>query len=739
MPQGRCVGRPVSWAAALAAALVSGGCNSPYPESEEKEKVIYTTFEEEPKHLDPAQSYGSGESYFMGQTLEPPFQYHFLKRPYEIVPLTATAIPEVETREVTFRGETIDARAYTVRIRKGILYQNHPCFVEANRRLTERDARHIWSLSDIKQTSTRELVAGDYVHAVRRLADPRLACRVFAILAKHMLGMDEYRQELQRRLDEERARRREAGGLLYNQEQDEKYNPIRLDYAEGASAFPFVREVDRYTFEVVLRHPYPQILYWMAMGFFAPVPPEAVEFHAQPVIRRRDILLDKSPVGTGPFKLQEYDPTNQIAFVRNENFRGERYPDLPPPPAGDARRQANYREMADANMLDDVGRRLPMVDRIVFRMEKESIPRWNKFLQGYYDFSGISSDLFDQAVTLTSRGDSVLSEEMAARGIRLLTSYPATVYYYCFNMNDGLVGGYTAEKCKLRQAISIAFDVEEEIAIFANGRGLPAQSPLPPGIFGHEDGEAGINPIVYRWDARRNRGVRRPLEEARKLLAEAGYPNGYGADGEPLVIRYAATARTGEARTLQQFIRKQFAKLNVRVKFENTDGNRFLDKVNTGNYQMLHWGWIADYPDPENFLFLLYGPNSKTVSSGENVPNYQNPEYDELFVKMQSMDNTPERLAIIRQMLAILRREAPWVFDYHPVTYGLYHRWYDNAYPHALAYNTTKYARIDVADRAAYRRKHNAPRVWPVIVFAVVLVASSIPAVRVAVRHFREA
>jgi len=401
--------------------------------------------------------------------------------------------------------------------------------------------------------------------------------------------------------------------------------------------------------------------------------------------------------------------------------------------------------MKDLGMLDDAprddrpGRRVPMVDRIVFRLEKESIPRWNKFLQGYYDSSGISSDTFDQTVTLTSKGDSVLSDEMAARGIRLLTSAPMQVGFYAFNMNDPVVGGYTEAKRKLRQAISIAFDVEEEIAIFANGRGIPAHSPIPPGVFGHEEGEAGINPVVYRWDAKLGRPIRRSLEEATKLLAEAGYPNGYSATGEQLVIRYASVANTGEARTLLKFIQKQLAKLNIRLETENTDGNQFRDKVLNGNFQMLHWGWIADYPDPENFLFLLYGPNGKVVSGGENVPNYDNPEYNRLFEQMESMENTPQRLAIIRKMLAILRRDAPWVFDYHPIRFGLYHRWYHNAHPHSLAYTGPKFARLDVADRAAYRRKHNAPVIWPVAIFAVLLTAATIPAIRAAARHFKEA
>lgn len=502
-------------------ALLPTACgNSPYPESQEEQNVLYTTFTDEPAHMDPGRTYGI-EYAITGNIHEPLFQYHFIKRPYELVPLTAREIPKPDRRKVTYKGQAFDATAYTIRIRPGMLYQDHPCFVEANRRLTEQDLRNVASVWDLKRTASREVVAGDFALAIRRLADPRVDCPLYGTFAKNLLGMDGYREALAERLERERQARAAAAGLLYNRELDERYHPIPIDYAEGAERFPFVRELDRYSFEVVLREPYPQILYWMAMSFFAPVPPEAVAFFDQPGLLKRNIVFDRNPVGTGPYVLREFDPANQIVLERNSNFRLERYPDLPLPADGDAQARANYEAMKAAGMLQDVGRPLPMVDRIVFRMEKESIPRWNKFLQGYYDGSGIQSDVFDQAVTLSSRGDATLTDELAGRGIRLVTSDSAVLYYYAFNMADPVVGGPGDKKRKLRQAISVAFDVEEEIAIFANGRGTAAQSPIPPGIFGNEDGPSGINPVVYGWSDRLNRPVRRPLEKARELLAEA--------------------------------------------------------------------------------------------------------------------------------------------------------------------------------------------------------------------------
>jgi ABC-type transport system substrate-binding protein len=722
----------MGWLALSAVLLASW--NSPYPAADERANVLYTTFTEEPKHLDPARAYGSGYDQLY-QILEPPFQYHFLKRPYTIAPLTATDVPRPETRTVTWQGEAIQATVYTIRIKPGIRYQNHPCFVEANRRLTQEDVRHIRSVGDFAQAATRELVAADYANAIRRLADPRLSCPILPTLKQNILGLREYGDALAAAIDEERKRRREAAGPLYNQEQDEKYRPIRLDY--GAFPLPGVREVDSHTFEVVLPHPYPQILYWMILPFFSPVPPEATEFFDQPVLLERSIVFDRNPVGTGPYRLAEYDPTNQIVLVRNENFHGEAYPDLPKPGADDPNGLALYERMRAEGMLDDAGRPLPMTDRVVFRREKEWVPRWNKFLQGYYDTSEISSDLFDQAVTLTSQGDAILSDEMAHRGIRLLTTPSPSVYYLAFNMQDPLVGGYGQKQRKLRQAINIAFNAEEEIAIFLNGRGLPAHSPIPPEVFGYEEGEAGINSVVYRWDARLKKPVRRPLEEAQRLLAEAGYPDGYGPDGLPLVISFDNAYVSAADRPRLRFIVKQFAKLGIRLESRTSDYNRLWDKVMDGNYQLLAWGWLADYPDPENFLFLLYGPNSRGKGGSENNANYANPEFDRLFVQMRNMENTPERLAIIRRMKRIFQEDAPWVLEYHPVAYALVHQWYGNAYPHAMNTNTVKYRKINVDLRADCRGQWNAPHWGPALAVLLVLAAAGVPAIRAAIRHAR--
>src|SRR5690606_9720820 len=153
----------------------------------------------------------------------------------------------------------------------------------------------------------------------------------------------------------------------------------------------------------------------------------------------------------------------------------------------------------------------------VFTREKESIPYWNKFLQGYYDASGISSDSFDQAVQVSEGGQADLTLEMRERGIELSTSVATSSFYLAFNWLDAVVGGDSERSRKLRQAVSIAVDWEEFISIFQNDRGIPGQGPVPPGLFGYRDGAEGINPVVYEW--RDDAPVRKSIETARELLA----------------------------------------------------------------------------------------------------------------------------------------------------------------------------------------------------------------------------
>ena len=698
-------------AAAVLSACGEAPWNNPYPPRQASENVLYKSFSERPKHLDPVRAYSANEYVFIAQIYEPPLQYHYLTRPYTLVPLTAEQVPvptylDSAGRVLPDSAPVADIAhsVYEIRIRSGVLYQPHPAFArdeEGRHRYHSRPddvASAVRTLADFQETGTRELVAADYVHQLKRLAHPGLHSPIAGLMKEYIVGMAEFSDRVKQRMS-----------AVADNGLGEGYFDLRQ------IEHPGVELVDRYTYRIKIKGKYPQFRYWLAMPFFAPMPWEADRFYAQPGMAQRNITLDWYPVGTGPFMLSENNPNLRMVLARNPNFRGESYPAQGGP--GDR----------EAGFLQDAGKAMPFIDRAVFSLEKETIPYWNKFLQGYYDTSGISSDSFDQAIRFGAEGDAQLTDGMREKGITLTTAVTTSIYYTGFNMLDPVVGGGEERARKLRRAIAIAVDFEEFISIFANGRGIAAQGPIPPGIFGHVSGQAGINTYVYDWVDGRPR--RKPIEEARRLLAEAGYPDGTDTrTGRPLTLFFDATATGPDDKARMDWIRKQFAKLDIQLVIRATDYNRFQEKMRKGTAQIFQWGWNADYPDPENFLFLLYGPNGKVRYGGENAANFQNAEFDRLFEQMKNMDNGPERLGIIQRTVEIARRDAPWLWGFHPKAFALHHDWYANAKPNLMANNTLKYRRVDAALREQRRRAWNQPVLWPLYIGMGLLLISLVPA-----------
>jgi len=680
--------------------------NNPHAGGEESLNIVYSSFSERPKHLDPVRSYSSNEYQFLAQIYEPPLQYHYLKRPYTLVPLTAEHLPRVRYLDAagepvpSWRTDGIAYSEYIVTIKPGIHYQPHPAFAKDEQgrarylELQREDLKDVHVLSDFVHTGTRELVAEDYVYQIKRIASPFLHSPIAGVMREYIVGFDAFRNQ---------------AGERYRDQPDAWHDLRELVFAG-------LYVDDRYTYRIRIEGKYPQLVFWLAMPFFSPMPWEAEKFYSQPGMDERNISLNWYPVGTGPFMLAENNPNLRMVMEKNPNFHGERYPS-----EGEPQDRGN-------GLLADAGKELPLVHKAVYSLEKENIPYWNKFLQGYYDASGVSSDSFDQAIQFGSQGDIQLTDRMREKDIQLETSVTTSILYMGFNMLDPVVGGDSERARLLRRAISIAVDYEEYISIFANGRGIPAQSPLPPGIFGHVEGEAGVNPHVYDWV--NGELKRKDIRYARQLMAEAGYEDGFDrASGKQLVLYFDTPGAGPGAKAHFSWLRKQYQKLGIQLVIRATDYNRFQEKMRKGTGQIFQWGWNADYPDPENFFFLLYGPNSKVQHSGENATNYQNPEFDRLFEQMKNIGNGPHRMQVIQEMTRILQRDAPWLWGFHPKAFSLFHSWYRNVKPNLMANNVLKYKRVDGQLRETRRAEWNRPRYWPLIILSGVLLISFVPAV----------
>jgi oligopeptide transport system substrate-binding protein len=681
--------------------------NNPHPPSAEGVVTYHSMMSPAPpKHLDPATSYASDESLFTMQIYEPPMDYHFLKRPYELIPGALESAPQVTyldaQEHVVSEGDaTVAFTRYTLTLRDDLRYQPHPAFaLDAQGHpeylfATAEEGRRFRRIPDFPRTGDRPVHANDYAYAIKRLADPRIGSPMLGFMSQHIVGMQEFSQRI--------AELPRDGWL--------NLNDIPMEGLE-------VR--DERTLEITILGRYPQFVFWLAMPFFAPIPPEVDRFYHNPGFADRNLTLDWWPVGSGPYMMVENDPNSAIVLERNPNYREEFFPTEGAP--GDA----------EAGFLADAGKRIPFVDRAVFRLEKESLSLWTKFLQGYYDRSGEThshtTGVFDQAFVVRPEGLE-MSGDLQARDITMSPDVKPGIYYYGFNMRDPVVGGYTEEKRKLRQALQIAFLTEEYLNVFYKGNGIAAQSPIPPGIPGHLTGEAGINPYVYDWVD--GEPQRKSIDYAKRLMTEAGYPNGRDArTGEPLKI-FIDVQSQAISNTSMNWIDRVFSAIGVQVEFRPADFNRTREKLLTGNTQIFSHGWLADYPDPENFLFLLYGPESPLVCNcdGANNSNYASEEFDALFRRMRVLAPGPERDELVAQLVELYRRDAAWLYAFHPREIYLNNSWVFNNKRHGISKATLKYTRLDADERAQRQAQWNRPITWPLYTALLLLVTLVLPGV----------
>jgi ABC-type transport system substrate-binding protein len=533
-------------------------------------------------------------------------QYAYLDRPYRVEPLLAESMPEVSA----------DGLTYTFRIRKGIFFQDDPCFTKTGGK-------------------GRELAAGDFVFGIKRTADLKNASSGYWAFNDRIVGLDEWRAA--------------TGG------------PEPTDYdapVEGLQA------PDARTLRMRLKRPYPQLLWILTMHYSFAMAREAVEFYGREFVNH--------PVGTGPYVLNRYRQNYSYEFVRNpkwaETGRVDRYPSAgaPDDPPG---------------LLADAGRPLPIIDRVVRFVVEDSTTEWLMFLTGQLEASGIGRDNWDAVITQ----DKQLTPDLARMGIRLLSVPTLDVFYIGFNMDDPVVG----KNRKLRQALTCAFDTDTYIR-FHNNRITRPNGPIPPGVAGYED-----RPSPFPHD----------LGRAKQLLAEAGYPGGQDpATGRRLQLALElGSAENPEQRQAAELFCNFMERLGVVVKPSYNNWPAFLEKMERRQAQLFSLGWVADYPDAENFLQLFYGPNS---SPGPNHANYANAEFDRLYEQAREMQDSPERTALYRRMADLVVEDCPWIFTANPLSYGLQHHWLGNYKFHDFPYGMIKYYRMDPSARSRWKKAH---------------------------------
>lgn len=528
------------------------------------------------------------------------YEFEYLVRPYEIRPLLAEALPEVSPDRLT----------YTIRVKPSVRFADDRCFPGGK---------------------GRELIAADFVYSWKRLADVHNRSTRYFNLEGRIVGLDEYRKK------------------SLNQ---------KVSYDEPVEG---LQVLDRYTLQIKLKAPYPQLLYILCASEMFAVPREAVEYYGPEFLNH--------PVGTGPFILKEWKWRNyRIEFVRSPTYHGGMYPTRGAP--GDK----------EAGLLDDAGKPLPFLDRVTQYVIADDSTAWLKFLAGDLATSAITRNNFD-AVLDQQQG---LTPEMKARGIRLEKAVQMFTVYVGFNMEDPVVGAspdavVNERHKKLRQALSCAVDIEKWVQ-FYNNRHIPAVGPIPPNVAGYDPGK----PREYGFD----------LERAKRLLAEAGYPGGRNAQTGKrlsLTIELPGGSDPNERQSVD-LLASFLDAIGVELKPNFNNWPEFLKKLERRQAQMYRVGWIIDYPDAYNFLLLFYSPNA---SPGPNESNYTNPEYDRLFEQARVIDDSPERTALYLQMAEIIIEDCPWIFLSHPLAFGLFQPWLKNYKYHDRPYPNAKYYRVE--------------------------------------------
>jgi ABC-type transport system substrate-binding protein len=441
----------------------------------------------------------------------------------------------------------------------------------------------------------RELVAEDFVYTFKRFADPKNRSPWAFMVEGKIEG-----------LDEQVERAKKSGTFDY------------------AATVPGIVALDKYTLRFKLNAPDYLFLYTVAHVPFGAVAREVVEAYGDD--------LPAHPVGTGPYRLKEWRRGTRIVLEANPDFRGFTW-DFQP--GDDPWDQAVVKAMR--------GKRMPQIGRVEISIIEEAQSSWLAFNQKELDYIALPatfrSEVFD--------ADNKLKPEWTAQGVTLFRAIEPDISYTYFNFRDPIVGGFAKEKIALRRAIIMGYNLEEEIRVIRKYQAVQAQMPIPVGVVGHYPAYRTINPYDSAL--------------ANKLLDRFGYRKGADGyrtlpDGKPLVLRLA-TGSSAIERDFNELWKKSMDAIGIRIQF---DISKFADHLKAAKAcQLMMWGaaWIADYPDGDNFMQLLYGPNTGQSNNG----CYESKSFDALYVKSRALPpSDPERNRLFLEMTRQMEVDGAW-------------------------------------------------------------------------------
>ena len=485
----------------------------------------------------------------------------------------------------------------------------------------------------------RELVAQDYAYSLRRHFDPAWRSPWLFQFEKKIAGADEAL-----------ARAKKSGRFDYDA-------PI-----EG------IEVLDRYTLRIRLAAPDYTFLYVLATPPSAALAREIVEHYGNDV--------GAHPVGTGPFRLAEWKRASKVVLEANPGFRELRFEATP---GEDPEAQEIYRRSR--------GKRLPMVGRVEYYVVEETQPRWLAFLNGEHDIlERVPYEYINLAMP-----NAKLAPNLAKRGVTAHRGHEPALFYTFFNMEDPVVGGYTPEKIALRRAISYGFNRDDEIAVIRKREAVPAEQPIGPGVTGYDPDFR--NPF-NRYDPAR----------AKALLDLFGYVDRDGdgyrelPDGSPLSIELASQPVLLD-RQYDELWKRSMDAIGIRLTFKKAPWPDLLKAAQLGQLQMRTIGWLANIPDADNFLQLLYGPNA----GQSNDARFRLPAYDRIYRQAKRLPDSPERNALYHELTRLAVTYAPWKLGIYRIETYLAQPWVVGYIPHPTMRSVLRYVDVDLARQAGSR------------------------------------
>lgn len=352
-----------------------------------------------------------------------------------------------------------------------------------------------------------------------------------------------------------------------------------------------VKALDDSTLEVTLEAPCPYFLSLAAFPTYFPTRQDIIEANGD-----RWALSPETYIGNGPFKMSEWVAKESMTFVKNENY-------------WDA---ANVKlETLQVKLIDD------------------EVTYLSAFKAGEIDV--IESPPQAEIPSLVAAGTAEI--------------YPYLgTYFYVINLSDNAknVDAKAAEflaNPKVREALTLAIDRTLIADKVAQGGQKPATSYVPEGVLDSAGKEFQKDYLPPTAD----------IEQAKKLLEEAGYPNGEGA---PTVT---FTFNTGSGhQMIAQAIQDMWKKnLGINIELKNEEWAVFQDTRTNFNYSIARHGWIGDYNDPMTFLDMW------TTGNGQNNSGYSNPEYDELIATAKVEIDDAKRTEMLHKAEDVLMADLP--------------------------------------------------------------------------------